>query len=149
MPQARRSTRKTAKRSTRKTAKRSTRKTAKPPRALSRLEKSVEAAQGALKDLRTELGRGGRDLLKDLEKALSDSRSNIRKLSSTVTRDLGKLQKAATPRRAKAARKRTGARKTARRKTAARKTATRKTAARKTGARKTAARKTRARATKR
>lgn len=122
MPQTKRSTRKTAKRATSKTAKRATKKTARPPRALSRLEKSVDAAQGALKDLRTELGRGGRDLLKDLEKALSDSRKNIRNLSKTVTKDFGKLQKAATPRRAKTARKRTSARKSAAKKTGSRAT---------------------------
>ncbi len=105
MPQARRSTSK-------KKARRSASKKTSQPRALGRLEKSIDAAQGALKDLRTELGRGGRDLLKDLEKTLGDSRKRLRSLSKTVTKDFEKLQKAATPRRAKkTARKRTGARK--------------------------------------
>ena len=115
MPQARRSTtKKTARRSTtKKTARRSTTRKRSQPRALSRLEKSIDAAHGALKDLRTELGRGGRDLLKDLEKTLGDSRKSLRSLSNTVTKDFEKLQKAATPRRAKkTARKRAGARKT-------------------------------------
>jgi hypothetical protein len=98
-------------------ARRSTKKTAARPRALTRLEKSIEAAQGALKDLRTELGRGGRDLLKDLEKTLSDSRKHIRGLSKTVTKDFGKLQKAAAPRRTKTARKPASGRKKATKKT--------------------------------
>ena len=114
MPQARRSTtKKTARRSpAKKTARRSPARKSSQPRALSRLEKSIDAAQGALKELRTELGRGGRDLLKDLEKTLGDSRKSLRSLRNTVTRDFEKLQKAASPRRAKkTARKRTGARK--------------------------------------
>ena len=82
MPQARRS--------------RTTATTARQPRALNRLEKSIDAAQSALKDLRTELGRGRRDLVKDLDKTLSDSRKNLRSLSRTVAKDLEKLQKAAT-----------------------------------------------------
>lgn len=93
-------------------ARRSTTTTARRPRALNRLEKSIDAAQSALKDLRAELGRGGRDLVKDLDKTLSDSRRNLRSLSRTVTKDLEKLQKAATSRRPTAARSGAGARKT-------------------------------------
>ena len=120
MPPARRSTAKKARRSPRKkTAKKTSR-----PRALAQLEKSIDTAQGALKDLRTELGRGGRELLKDLEKTLADSRKSLRSLTKTVTQDLERLQKAATPRRAKkTARKRTGARKTTARKSASKSTA--------------------------
>jgi hypothetical protein len=91
--------------------------TARPPRALNRLEKSIDAAQAALKDLRTELGRGGRDLVKDLERTLTDARKNLRSLSGTVAKDLDKLQKAATTRRPAPARgRRTSARKTTTRK---------------------------------
>ena len=61
-------------------ARRSTTTTARRPRALDRLEKSIDAAQSALKDLRTELGRGGRDLVTDLDKTLRDSRKNVRNL---------------------------------------------------------------------
>ena len=74
----------------------STTGTARRPRALNRLEKSIDAAQAALKDLQTELGRGGRDLVKDLDKTLTDARKNMRSLSKTVAKDLEKLQKAAT-----------------------------------------------------
>jgi hypothetical protein len=73
---------------------------ARRPRALGRLEKSIDAAEAALKDLRTELGRGRRDLVKDLDKTLSDSRKNLRSLSREVAKDLAKLQKAATSRSA-------------------------------------------------
>jgi len=94
----------------------STTAAARRPRALNRLEKSIDAAQAALKDLRTELGRGRRDLVKDLDKTLTDARKNARSLSRTVTKDLGKLQKAATTRRPAAARGgRASARKTTKR----------------------------------
>jgi predicted nucleic acid-binding Zn-ribbon protein len=82
------------------------------PRALSRLEKSIDAAEAALRDLRTELGRGGRDLVKDLDKTLRDSRKNLRSLSRTVASDVAKLQKAATSRPTTSRRRRTTARKT-------------------------------------
>lgn len=94
---------------------------ARRPRALNRLEKSIDAAQTALKDLRTELGRGGRDLVRDLDRTLTDARKNLRSLSRTVAKDVGQIQKAATPRRP-AARGRT----TTARKTTARRTGTRK-----------------------
>lgn len=84
-------------------AKRSTTTTTRRPRALSRLEKSIDAAESALKDLRGELGRGGRDLAKDLEKTLRDSRKNLRSLSRTVAKDVHKLQKAAATTRRPAA----------------------------------------------
>jgi ABC-type transporter Mla subunit MlaD len=94
-------------------ARRSTTTTTRRPRALNRLEKSIDAAESALKDLRDELGRGGRDLAKDLEKTLRDSRKNLRSLSRTVAKDIQKLQKAATSKRPAAARgRRAGARQT-------------------------------------
>jgi hypothetical protein len=66
------------------------------PKAIGRIEKSIDGAELALKDLRKELGRGGRDLVKDLETTLKDSRKNLRSLSRTVARDVGKVQRAAT-----------------------------------------------------
>jgi len=88
------------------------------PRALDRLDKSIDAAEGALKDLRSELGRGGGALVKDLDKTLRDSRKNLRSLSRTVAKDLGKLQKAATTGKTTAPRgRRAGARKTTTRST--------------------------------
>ena len=84
-------------------AKRSTTATTRRPRALNRLEKSIDAAESALEDLRGELGRGGRDLVKDLEKTLRDSRKNLRSLRRTVAKDIQKLQRAATTKRPAAA----------------------------------------------
>jgi predicted nucleic acid-binding Zn-ribbon protein len=103
-------------------AKRSTTKRApRRPRALTRLEKSIDAAESALKDLRGELGSAGRDLLKDLDKTLKDSRKNLRSLSSTVAKDIQKIQKAATK---PAARRRPGTRKT--KKTASKKSSSKR-----------------------
>jgi hypothetical protein len=100
MPQARRSTTT------------STPKAARQPRALKRLERSIDAAQTALEDLRAELGRGGRDLVKDLDKTLKDSRRNLGSLSRTVAKDLQRLQRAAAAdRRAASRSRRTPARK--------------------------------------
>ena len=129
MPPAKRSaSRRTARK---KTAKRST-ATAKGPLSLSRLETAVDAAQAHLKDLRTELGRSGRDVLKDLDKALTDSRKNLRSLTKTVAKDVSNLQKAATPGRKATARKKTARKRTAARKsTTARKTTTARKAAKK------------------
>jgi hypothetical protein len=94
MTQASRSTAKSKSTGARNTSRPKT--TTRGPRALDRLNKSISAAEGALKDLRSELGRGGRDLVKDLDKTLRDSRRNLRSLSRTVVKDIGKLQKAAT-----------------------------------------------------
>ncbi len=77
------------------------------PRALPRVEKSIHAAEAALKDLRTELGRGGRDLVKDLDKTLKDARNNLSSLSKTIAKDVGKVQKAATARPAASRARRT------------------------------------------
>jgi ABC-type transporter Mla subunit MlaD len=63
--------------------------------ALDRLGGSLDAAQDALKDLRRELSRGGRDLLKDLDTLLRDARKNLRGARRTLVRDLEEVQKAA------------------------------------------------------
>jgi ABC-type transporter Mla subunit MlaD len=71
--------------------------------ALDRLGGSLEAAQEALKDLRGELSKGGRDLLKDLEVLLRDARKNLRGAQRTLVKDLEEMQKAATGKRGAAA----------------------------------------------
>jgi hypothetical protein len=74
--------------------------------ALDRLGGSLEAAQEALKDLRRELSKGGRDLLKDLDALLRDARKNLRGAQRTLIKDLEEVQKAAAgKRRASAKRK--------------------------------------------
>ena len=87
--------------------------------ALDRLGGSLDAAQEALKDLRRELSKGGRDLLKDLEVLLRDARKNLRGTQRTLVKDLEAMQKAAAgkprtaakraPVKRSAAAKRTGA----------------------------------------
>jgi chromosome segregation ATPase len=76
--------------------------------SLERLTQSVEAAQGALKDLRKELSKGTRDVLGDLDVTLRDARKNLRSVSRTVSKDLDEIQHALTagkPARARTARK--------------------------------------------
>ena len=104
--------------------------------ALDRLNESIEAAEKALKDLRAEMSRGSRALLKDVDNTLRDARKSIRSIRREVAKELEDLQKAATGK--------AGARGTAR-KPAAKKPAAKKAAARKPAARKPAARKTTAR----
>jgi hypothetical protein len=62
--------------------------------ALDRLTQSVDAAQEALKDLRKELTKGTRDVLRDLDTTLTDARKNLRSVSKTVTQDLESIQRA-------------------------------------------------------
>lgn len=66
-----------------------------PAQALERLNDSIEAAQAALKDLRSEMGRGSRELLKDVDTTLRDARKNVRSVSRQVARDLDQVQRAA------------------------------------------------------
>jgi hypothetical protein len=67
--------------------------------ALDRLGGSLDAAQEALKDLRRELSKGGRDLLKDLDVLLRDARKNLRGTRRTLVKDLDEVQKAAAGKR--------------------------------------------------
>jgi hypothetical protein len=67
--------------------------------ALDRLSGSIDAAQAALKDLRRELSKGGRDVLKDLDVLLRDARRNLRGAQRTLIKDLEEMQKAATGKR--------------------------------------------------
>ena len=73
-------------------------------RALKRLQDSVDAAEGALKDLRKEMSRGSRALLADVEKTLRDARSNLRRVSKRIAKDFEEVQRAAA---GKTARRRT------------------------------------------
>jgi len=66
---------------------------------LDRLGGSIEAAQQALKDLRRELSKGGRDALKDLDALLRDARKNLRGTQRTLVKDLEEMQQAAAGKR--------------------------------------------------
>jgi hypothetical protein len=71
-------------------------------RSLDRLSGSIDAAQDALKDLRSELSKGGRDALKDIDVLLRDVRKNLRSTQRTLIKDLEEMQKAAAGKRARA-----------------------------------------------
>ena len=73
--------------------------------ALDRLGGSLDAAQQALADLRRELSKGGRDVLKDLDALLRDARKNLRSARRTLVKDLEEVQKAAAGSRRPAARR--------------------------------------------
>jgi hypothetical protein len=77
----------------------------KTPDALGRLNDSIEAAQAALKDLRAEMSRGSRDLVKDVDKTLRDARKNLRRTSRRIAKDLGEVQEAARGKRTAGTRK--------------------------------------------
>jgi hypothetical protein len=88
--------------------------------ALERVNDSIDAAQTALKDLRSEMSRGSRELLKDVETTLRDARKHLRNVSRHVSKDLEEVQHAVA-----------GKRQPAKRKSPARKTAPRKSTAKK------------------
>jgi hypothetical protein len=103
----------------------------KEPAALKRLNKSLEAAQKALAELRAQGGRdlsqGARSLHKDLGSFVSSARGHTGKLGKALQSDFEQAQKAVakttgSTRRTSTARKRAGA-------TKARATTARKTAA--------------------
>ena len=69
------------------------------PDALGRLNDSIEAAQAALKDLRSEMSRGSRELLRDVDKTLRDARKNLGRTSRRIAKDLEEVQQAARGKR--------------------------------------------------
>jgi hypothetical protein len=89
--------------------------------SLDRLNASLEAAQKALTDLGGNLGRGGRDLLKDVQKLVRDTR----RLNKTLLADMDQLQKtvAGSGGRSRASQKSRTTRKTATRKAGSGRTA--------------------------
>jgi ABC-type transporter Mla subunit MlaD len=85
------------------------------PDALGRLSDSIEAAQAALKDLRAEMPRGSRDLVKDVDRTLRDARKNLRRTSRRIATDLDEVQQATRGRRTAGAPKAPSSRATTRR----------------------------------
>ncbi|HYB27477.1 MAG TPA: hypothetical protein VEF89_12730 [Solirubrobacteraceae bacterium] len=89
----------------------------KEPAALTRLTKSLDAAQEALTELRTHTGRdaneAARDLYKDLRTFVSSARRDTGKLTKALARDFAQAQKqlAAAPRAKAPATTTTGQRK--------------------------------------
>lgn len=98
-----------AQRSTKTTERGATRKTRTTgEKSLERVQDSIEAAQAALKDLRSEMNRGSRVLLKDVETTLRDARKQLRSVNRAVVKDLQEVQRAMRGQKTTAARK-TGA----------------------------------------
>jgi hypothetical protein len=62
--------------------------------ALDRLQASIEAAETALKDLRGELSRDSRDLLKDVGTTLHDARRNLTRSRKLIVKDLEQIEQA-------------------------------------------------------
>ena len=62
--------------------------------SLDRLHDSIDAAEAALKDVRSEMSRGSRELLKDVETTLRDARKNLRRVSRRVSKDLEEVGEA-------------------------------------------------------
>jgi hypothetical protein len=106
--------------------------------SLDRLNASLEAAQKALADLGSNLGRGGRDVLKDVQKLVRDARRDTVRLNKTLLADLDRLQKTVTGRgvRSRASQKSRTTRKTTTRKSARGGTASAKSTAPRRAARK-------------
>jgi len=70
------------------------------PAALKRLNRSLDAAQDALVELRTDTGRdvgqGARDLYKDVRTFVSSARRDTSKLAKALQRDFEQAQKRLT-----------------------------------------------------
>ena len=62
--------------------------------ALDRLQASLDAAETALKDPRTEVGRHSRELLADLGKTLRDARRNLTRSRRRILKDLEQIPQA-------------------------------------------------------
>jgi hypothetical protein len=90
------------------------------PDALGRLNDSIEAAQAPLKDLRSEMSRGSRELLKDLDKTLRDAGKNLGRTRRRIAKDLDEVQQAARGKRTTTARRPSSSRDTTRRRSAGR-----------------------------
>jgi ABC-type transporter Mla subunit MlaD len=90
------------------------------PDALGRLNDSIEAAQAALKELRSEMSRGSRELLKDVDRTLRDARKNLGRTSRRIAKDLDELQQAAGGKRTTTARRASSSGRTTRRSSAGR-----------------------------
>jgi hypothetical protein len=60
--------------------------------ALKRLDASLDAAQTAVKDLRSEMSRTGKDLFADVQKLIADARRDTRRMSRSALKDLDELQ---------------------------------------------------------
>jgi len=56
--------------------------------SMERLNRSIDAAEVAVKDLRTGAAKGTRDLVRDLERTLKHARANAQRVGKAVSKDL-------------------------------------------------------------
>ena len=94
------------------------------PEALGRLSDSIDAAQAALKDLRSEMSRGSRELLRDVDKTLRDARKNLGRTRRRIAKDLDQVQQAARGKRTTTARRSSSSRGATRRRSSGRRART-------------------------
>jgi ABC-type transporter Mla subunit MlaD len=66
-------------------------KSTKSAKPVDRVEDAISAAQDALKDLRGDLSRSRKTLVKDLDKTLKDARSSLRRMRTTLVDDLDEV----------------------------------------------------------
>lgn len=66
-------------------------KSNKNSKPVDRVEDAIAAAQDAVKDLRGDLSRSRRVLVKDLDKTLKDARVNLRRVRVTLVDDLDEV----------------------------------------------------------
>jgi hypothetical protein len=97
--------------------------------SLDRLNESLDAAQKALGEIQGDLGRGGRDIVKNVSRLLKDARRDTAKLNRALVKDIGQLGRALTP----------GTNSGTARKSPTKRTATKRTAAKRTTAKRTTA----------
>lgn len=67
--------------------------------SLERVERSIDAAEMAAKDLRSGTAKGSRDLVQDLERTLRNARANARRIGKSLSKDLDRAVRGSTPRR--------------------------------------------------
>jgi len=56
--------------------------------SIDRIEKSIDAAEAAAKDLRAGAAKGSHDLVRDLERTLHNAKANARRIGKAVSKDL-------------------------------------------------------------
>ena len=66
---------------------------------MERLNRSIDAAEVAVKDLRSGVAKGSGDLVRDLERTLRHARANAQRVGKAVTRNVERAVRAERARR--------------------------------------------------
>lgn len=64
--------------------------------SVERIERSIDAAEAAAKDLRTGTEKGSRDLVRDLERTLRNAKTNARRVGRAMAKDIDRARGAGT-----------------------------------------------------